>query len=283
MRKIPYLRYSITALLTLSIVTTGIMSISSLVYAQNRSAPLEDRLVNSYPVSYEIKKDEIDSNFPFEINNNELFYKYKDTSNQTNIRKVGEKDGRISNNKGFIAFIDKSKAEGLNLLKVSEIDSKKSIKEVSIENNSNKYVSSWSKNDTKFVVSSSSDSTFHNEMEIYSITKDLKKIANINMYSRKQIWIDDINLFFISMSIDCDNKTLPDNCANRSIWLSKYDAVNDKVLKLKKIDKIRQYPPVIQSLDVLDNRLVIKYSVLNPKDYADISSLTYYTFEYNLI
>lgn len=247
------------------------------IFSKRAEQELTDSI--SYPVSYTL---EAGGEGVFYVREDDSIVKrVLDEKGGLTYKVLTKKEGKISNDRKTIGFIEK---EGnFDYIKIKDLNTTKEIGKIEIKNNTNKYISSWSKYDKRFVLSDTNGgSVFSAQHEIYDVKPNIGFAKKLSVYGNSLLWSDDDTLFYITNIAEC-SKIVPDNeCPNQSIWLAEYNFRAKKNNNLLKITNIIGYPPVINSFSLEKGSLTINYSVLNPENYADVTTTQNYSFKYGL-
>lgn len=257
------------AMLAFILVSVFINNQSQDISVQEVSYPVSTANLQFNPVSF--FKTSIGS---FYIDENGNLNKTPDESMKPYSYKVAS----LSSGKDLIAYIEK--AGDKEFLKVSSLNNPEAIYSTEILNNRNKYVSSWSPDDNFLILSESSGSIFNQQHEVFKLAETLQRFNVLETYDNKFIWEKE-NVYFFKEKINCD-VILQEVCDVRELWLVSYNVLNSQTEYHTKVQDLKGYPPVIESIRIENSEIIIKYSILKPISYSDVSSLNYYSFVYKL-
>ncbi len=251
MRKIPYFKYSLTALLTLSVVSTGIMSLSSLVYAQNRSVPLEDRLVSSYPLSFPlVDSPKTDS---FQLLNEKVYMKSKGNT----LEQLNFNEGILDKTIKLFYYTKKSTSSwgSEKYIYVYSFKNNKVIKKIEFDNSGyHKFPIAISPDSKTLVLAERAQSIGETNISFIDINTGKTKLNVDKTYSPSGSWINNKSFAYLTTRSMCENL----NCKQTGVDVSIIDTVSKKI-KSKNVFNIDESGklPNYDKIEYSDNQLKV--------------------------
>lgn len=244
---------------------------------QNDSSYLKNELGTSYPLSF---NSYANLQGDYEVINDTVYKR-----NEVNeYEEITDREGLYDkvNNLLYYTRKDPNNWGAEKYIYVYSFNEKRIVREIEFDNSGFfKYPISLNTDSTKIALLEVAQSVGESNINIIDVLTGDSLFTITKEFSTSGTWVDEKQFLYVSWQGDCED-TMIENCLIKSIWLSMYNGATGNISEVAKIASVERHYPMIDSMDVVNNKLIVKYSVLDPIDALDINTKNHYTFEFDL-